>query len=244
MTVRIVLKDGSVLVGRILRQDSSRIVLRTRGGAEATVPAEAVAERERLSLPGAACRSGRDDVRLFLMPTAKTLPRGCSYLGVYEILFPHVAAGITGRFTLAGGITFFPTWVYVAPKIGLIQKSHYQFAVGGVATLVSFYRPFHYLYGVVTVDWWTTSVTVGLLHSLGPRSLAVPPLVFGAQVSEGKSVMFVTENYVDLGKHEIWPGFGLRFVGKHVSADLAFQVRFEDSRPWMLPWVAFTYAAE
>ncbi len=248
-TLRIVLKDGSVLVGTILSQDSARIEFRTLAGARVTIPTGAVLEQAPLHrMPTLQERSPQDDVRLFLAPTAKTLPRGYAYFGVYEIFFPHVAAGITDWFTLAGGLSVFPAlgrqWVYVAPKFGLIQRRGFQFAVGGFATLVSIGSAVHGLYGVVTIDWRQSSLTVGVFDLLlDSFDREVPFLVVGGRVGRSGRVQFLTENYIDLEEGSFWPGFGVRFGGTRVSADLAFQLHFESSRFWMLPWISFVYVA-
>ncbi len=274
-TVRIVLKDGSVFIGTIVSRDSTTIVLRTPAGARVVVPVRAVSHLEAaggselrgsadagLALPPESEEKpvspetesvglpSRDDVRLFLMPTAKTLPRGSAYLGVYELFFPHVVAGITDWLTLGGGITMFPfggaQFVFVAPKIGLVRKPRFHVAVGGLWTLVGLEAPLRSLYVVATGDWSRSSLTLGAVGFLQQEGFALekPLLVVGWQVRASASSMFVAENYVDPEKRRFWPGLGVRFCGRRVSGDLAFHFRFDEGRLYFLPWIGFTYSAE
>lgn len=118
------LTDGSVLYGRIMQQDSTRIVVRTLNGASVDVRPGLV-KQIRLT----AGRLVGDEfwpedpnhTRLLFTSTGRSLRQGEGYLSAYFLFFPMLAYGVTDRVTIAAGTPIVPGAMgkafYLAPKV-------------------------------------------------------------------------------------------------------------------------------
>jgi len=134
---RLELKDGSVLIGYITRENESALQINTLSNIKAVVQVEQIKKRENLSgqfIEGQLWRSDPNRTRLLFAPTGRALKAGQGYFSSYEIFFPFLAVGLTDFFTLAGGMSLFPgaeeQLLYIAPKITPVQLKNFDLSAG------------------------------------------------------------------------------------------------------------------
>lgn len=166
--------------------------------------------------------------RLFLAPTARSLPRGEGTVGLTEIGAPWGEIGLTSRVSLLGGATILGV-AGIAPKVQLVAGRRLQAAIGAVQ-LFGFDGSSGVGYGVVTVGSADTAVTIGygygygaFVHSYGSRGL----LFLGAEKALGRSFRLILEGYVGgtaFGMPDETFLGGFRFTRGRWSADLGVVV--------------------
>ncbi len=172
--VELQLADGSAVTGRVVAVNDTTCTVMTAAGLTVVIPRRALARWRTVGAPMGG-RFGRRDPagsRLFLAPTARTLPRGQGYVGDYYVFFPVVGYGILDRFTLAGGMSFIPglpledQLVYLAPKVGLVRSPKFNLAAGALFMRLGWSNVVDasggVAYGVATLGGDDAALTVGL----------------------------------------------------------------------------------
>ena len=102
---RIILTDGSELVGRVISESTAKVVFRTSSGVQMEIDRSSIKEMQSIDgqwIEGRFVRGDPNRTRLFFAPTARTLPQGKGYFSAYEIFFPMLAIGVN-RFYYVGG---------------------------------------------------------------------------------------------------------------------------------------------
>jgi hypothetical protein len=177
--------------------------------------------------------------RLFFGPTARALPPGRGYFGVYQLFLPVAQVGVTERFSLGAGTpllfldaTAHPIWV--TPKLQLVSSDRLQAAVGGVHVVNVGDTGAGVAYGVVTAGTADRAVTagVGWGYADGGRAAIV---MLGLEHRLGDGARLLGEAYV-------FPGGGmaiggLRLTRQRLSADVGLATRFA-----IFPIVNFAWA--
>lgn len=246
---QLTLKDSSRLYGHVESIEGTSLVFRTIGGAALTV-----AQRDILDLrvaPGRLVKqefrpTDPHDTRLFFAPTARSLPRGEGYAGVYEVLFPFVQVGVTDRISIGGGTPlifgddFHPLWF--TPKIQLVARERTQVAAGIIhLTALGPDTPDGGIaYAVATVGPSDSSATIGVGYAYSGRH-RTPIVMIGGETRTGRRIKLMTENWIwtSDGTHGFASG-GLRFLGDRLSADLAIMVPLVESTI-AFPFVSFAW---
>lgn len=98
---RVILTDGTVLIGTVDDESADPVVVRSRSGIEQRVRRADIAE----ILPLIAGRFTRTDptrTRTILSPTGRTLGSGTKRLGTALYLIPNASFGVTDRIDLSG----------------------------------------------------------------------------------------------------------------------------------------------
>jgi hypothetical protein len=235
--VEVRLRDGSVLYGRVLLQDSVHVVLRTLGGTEVDVKRELITSfrmtRGR-QVGDAYWAADPNGTRLFFTATGRALGRGEGYVSTYFLFFPFVAYGVTDHFTIAGGTPILPGAIgrafYLAPKFTVRETTRSSYAVGALSFALTediAEGTFGLLYGVGTWGDRDNAFTAGAGwgYSWGKKSSSVsssPVVVLGGETRVGRRVKLVTENWLFTGSDAnggLFSG-GFRFIGDRLSSDL------------------------
>ena len=248
---RLVLRDGSELIGRILSVGDSTVQFQGTFGVM-TIPSESIIKvaNER----GGAYRNGQyyfpnpNSTRLIFAPTARMLKRGEGYFSDYWIFFPGISFGLSDYVSLGGGVSIFPEEssqvMYFTPKVGIVQSPKVNFAVGALIATVPSESDASagILYGVGTWGGVDNSFTAGLGYGYTNGDLASNPAVLiGGESRISPRVSFVTENYLLPGGFVILAG-GLRFMGRGMAFDLALtSFNGEGESFCCLPFVGFVY---
>jgi len=249
---RIVLRDGSELIGRILSVGDSTVQFQSTIGVM-TIHSGSIIKlaNER----GGSYRNGQyyfpnpNSTRLIFAPTARMLRRGEGYFSDYWVFFPGISVGLTDFVSLGGGMSIFPEAssqvMYFTPKVGIVQSPKVNFAVGALIASVPFDSDANsagILYGVGTWGDVDNSFTAGLGYGYTNGDLASNPAVLiGGESRLSPRVSFVTENYLLPGGFVILGG-GLRFMGRGMAFDLALtSFNGEGENFCCLPFVGFVY---
>lgn len=102
----ILLKDGSLLLGRVVEESADLVVIETASLGRLEIPR---AQIERLALRDAPAGvfADPDQNTIMFCPTPATLPRGDAYFRDFELFLLNVGYGVTGALDLSFG-TLFP----------------------------------------------------------------------------------------------------------------------------------------
>ncbi|HEX6589655.1 MAG TPA: hypothetical protein VF039_11565 [Longimicrobiales bacterium] len=244
------LRDGGSVFGNVVRAGDRVLVI--RGADTLSLPGSQV-ERIRdvrgRMIDGQFMRQDPNETRLFFGPTGRTLPRGESYLGVFELYLPFLAYGVTDRVTVAGGIPLFfgddlPMILYVAPKVQLIRTDALSGSVGTLSFFTSEGNA-GLVYGAATVETrdGRASLTGGGGGAYAEGEMADGAvLMLGGDVRVSRSLKLLTENYLIDDDYDSVAllSFGIRFIGERLSADVGLAIPSEASIA--LPLVNFVYS--
>lgn len=244
------LRDGTTVFGRVERVGDGRFVFRTTAGA--VIEADVAQVRSLRIVRGRT--SGRqfyaedpNPTRLFFGPTGRSLRAGTGYLGVYEVLLPFVQAGITDRISVGGGTPLFfggdsehPFWF--TPKIQVLSLPMTQASVGVMHFLNVGDGNFGVAYAAVTHGSRDNAITVaaGYAYERSSGDLdGVAIWMVGGERRISRRVKLISENYI--GQEGGLASGGLRFMGEHLSSDLALVLPIGAGSNLVFPMVNFVY---
>lgn len=133
-TRRVVLANGTVLVGTVADETADPVVVVTRDGVEQRVPRAQVVEITPL-IDGRFFRVDPTRTRLVLSPTGRTLGRGRTRVGTLVYIVPNATYGVSDRVDVSGTAFFaFGDEFAFAPvlggKVGLVDTGSFAAAVG------------------------------------------------------------------------------------------------------------------
>jgi RNase P/RNase MRP subunit p29 len=252
--MRLELRDGSVLIGRVLRETATTLVFRTVGGTQATVEKERVTSRRQIEgriEDGQLVRRDPNRTRLFIGPTARPLRSGEGYFADYQLVFPFVAVGIGDVVSLAGGVSLVPgptQLLYVAPKVTVYNRSNRSAAVGAVAgTTTEGGGTVGIVFAQGTLGSSEAAVTLGGGFAFGGGELftEAPILQIGGEYQLSNSFKLISENYIFAteGGTALLTG-GVRFFGEQLAASLGLgtvpELLGEEGFPFV-PILSFAY---
>lgn len=259
--LRVVLTDGTVLVGTVQDADADPVVVVTDAGIEQRVPAAQVRAIEPL-VRGRFTRTDPNGSRQFFVPTARTLGRGTARLGTSLYILPGVAYGVTdwldlSAATLVGAGDGFAGFVNLNAKAALLRTPG-----GGLAIGASALAPFGSgvddavfggtLYAVGTFGDVTRSATAGVVGfygvnldtgdaftSFGEGVL----LALGGELQVNNWLKVMAEGYVPIAEGAEGGALlpGVRFFGDRFSVDLYGVVAIGDGGGAFAPLANFSY---
>lgn len=248
--MQLVLKDGSRMYGIVERETDDEIVFRTHVGASLTVRRDSIASLKKVSgsiFEGEFLPPDPNATRLFFAPTGRSLPKGQTYVGVYEFLMPFVQVGITDRISFGGGTPLLfgfgegsdrPFWI--TPKVQLLDTRSTQVAAGVMHVFAGHDDGGGIAYTVVTRGNDVRSFTGGAGLAYGRDGSRAPVVMLGGDGRITRSMKVVTENYVWKGGKGVVSG-GVRFIGERLSADLGLVVPFGIDALFVFPVINFVY---
>jgi hypothetical protein len=245
----VVLRDGSRLYGTIEREEADDIVFRTQAGAIVTARRSDIDSMKKVtgSLANGEFRPpDPNTTRLFFAPTGRSLPRGQTYLGVYEFLMPFVQVGVTDRFSIGGGTPLVfgfdegerPFWV--TPKVQILATSSTDVAVGVLHVFNAGGDGGGVAYAVGTSGSARGTVTIGGGLAYGNDGGRAGVVMVGGERQVRRNLKVMTENYVWKGGDGVLSA-GVRFFGERLSADLAVGFPVGANEFFAFPIVNFVY---
>jgi hypothetical protein len=250
---KVVLRDGSQLLGTLKKAQGDTLVIQTHGGLEIPVPSVSIVT---ISSSGGEAVYGRffradpNTSRLFFAPTGRRLQAGSGYFADYWIFFPTAAFGITNNFSFAGGMSLIPgadtQLFYFMPKLTFEVSE-----TAGIGTGLMHMRipeetgGFTLAYAVSTFGKPTGGVTIGAGTALGKNAGDVFILLVGGETQVSNSAKLITENWIFIGDNETFTALsgGVRFFGDRLAVDLALITMIEawgDNGFPFMPWVDFS----
>jgi hypothetical protein len=259
-TVRVVMRDGTVVVGRIVAQDAETLTVVTPDGLEARVPRSAVASLEA----GDGRFQGRDPSysRLMFAPTGRPLRKGDGYFSDFYVLFPSVSYGVTDHLSVSAGMSFIPgisldeQLFFVAPRLGKAFSDNFAVSVGALYATAGDRSDEDsgaagIAFGVATWGSPDRSLTAGLgfgyTRSGGDLDFSgTPVLMLGGNYRLSNRISLVSENWLvlregfDIGEQPF--GLALRFFSERLSADVGVLLvgdLLDEGLP--IPWLSFAY---
>jgi hypothetical protein len=249
---RIELKDGSVIIGTILAEDSISIKFRTLSNVEMIIQKEQIISMEVITgktVAGEFWRKDPNETRLMFATTGRALKAGQGYFSVYEIFFPFFAFGITDFFAVAGGMTLFPgaeeQLLYIAPKITPFRFENIDIAAGVLYMKIPDEEEgTGIVYGVGTYGTERAALTFGVGFAFSGGDLADKPIfVLGGELRTSKSLKIITENWILPDGEVQLLSLGVRFFGKKLAADfgLIYPAGGDTGGFPFVPWIGFAY---
>lgn len=249
MMQELVLRDGSRLYGAVDSETPDEIVFRTHSGAVITVKRADVSTLRTARgavVDGEFHREDPNQTRLLFGPTARAVPKGQTYLGVFGIVMPFVQVGVTDRFSIGGGtplIAGFDDWerpFWVTPKLQVYGGDRAQLAVGAMHVFDTGGDGGGIAYSVGTMGKDSGSLTIGAGVAYTGSGADTGVLMVGGERRVSRRLKLVTENYIWSGGTGIGSG-GIRFIGEKLSADLGLAFPVGDDSFFVFPVVNFVY---
>ena len=250
---RLLLTDGSEIVGTIVKEDSALVEFQSVSRIKMSVPRSQIKSIALVAgsvVGGEFRRSDPNYTRLFFAPTGRALKNGQGYFSAYEIFFPFIAVGVGDVVTLAGGISLLPgassQIFYFAPKITPLHLQNFDLSAGilYINALGSDFSGGGIVYGVGTYGSSDHALTVGLGWGFAGGEIANKPiLLLGGEIRLSNSIKLISENWIPPGTDLVVYSFGFRFFGENVAADLGFirPSKMETSGFPFIPWLGFAY---
>jgi hypothetical protein len=209
-------------------------------------PAVSLAQEAGANGSDPASTSDPGATHLFFGPTARSLPGGTMYLGVYEFLLPFVQVGVTDRFSIGAGTPLLfpmdqrerPFWV--TPKLQVLNSDRTQAAVGVLHTANLDGDGGGLAYGVATHGNAERSFTIGAGMAYARHGGRAGVVMVGGETTVRRGMKLMTENYVGKGGYGMLSG-GLRFFGERVSADVGLAIPIGVDNAMAFPIVNFAY---
>lgn len=248
--VRVTLKDGSLLIGQVLSENSDTVFFRSKGDIAISLPKISISKTEivpeELDVLGFSF-SDPNQSRLFFSPTAWTTPSGKVTFSDFELLFPFIGVGITDYFTLSGGFSLIPgvdnQVYYIAPKIKFVDVPNLKVSVGVIYGAVMEYTA-GIAYSVASIGNERANLSCGLGYGFaGSKMSKQPILMVGGELRTSNNLKLITENWFTTEKDVSLMSAGIRFFGEHLSADFAFLFPVAGSSDGIgfIPWLGFAY---
>jgi hypothetical protein len=249
------LAAGETYVGRVVAAAGDTITLETSTGTRIQFTrSQAVRARPaRGTVRGEAFwAEDPNTTRLFFSPTARTLPRGGGYFGVYELFIPFVAYGVTDRVLIAGGSPFYlyltgeiePPF-YIGPKILVVDTEAFAASLGALTVIFPEDEDtdiFSILYGVGTWGSPDHALSFGAGWGYVDDDFSEKPLMMvGGETRVGRMTKLMTENLFVPGEDGVIVSGGIRFFGERLSADAGLAGWVGDGTECCFPVVNFVY---
>lgn len=236
---RVILVDGTVIIGTIADESADPLVVLSRDGLERRIPRDRVAEITGL-VAGRFSRLDPTRSRLLLTPTARTIGAGSTRLSLLSYIVPNVAYGVTDRVDISatGFLTFGSGGGGVLPVLGvkgtIVQQPGVSVALGlsGAIQIGGEFDDNAFVgvpYGVVTVGSEVASVNFAVGGafggSLGQDQVELAEgviLSVGGERQLTNSLKFLGEAIVPIGEGTTAAAglAGLRFFGDRFSIDV------------------------
>ncbi len=255
------LKDGTILKGKIIKENETTIIVITMGSIEVKVPKSSIVSinqiRGRLT-EGVFYRFDPNYSRLMFAPTGRPLRRGDGYFSDYYVFFPGISYGITSNISFMAGASVIPGLglteqvKYIAPKIGM-QTSD-KFAISGGALYVSVMDEFTagiaFVVGSIGQQDKSFTVGIGLGYTKEEsekfKFAEHPIAILGGNIRLSNSIALVSENWIITGGgfdfSEQPFGLAIRFFGDRLSADVgAILIGEVLKEGFPIPWLSIVY---
>jgi hypothetical protein len=240
------LGDGSRLYGKVVEVIEERVVFETLSGHRLSLECGEV--RKLRTVRGQVSEGDfrpedPNRTRLFFGPTARSLPKGRGYLGVYELVMPFLQVGVTDRITVGGGTPFIyfgeasshPFWF--TPKVQLVRGESTQLAAGVLHfVFTGDDEPVGIAYGVATHGTADASVTAGVGFGYETSDRGTWIGMIGGELRVGRGIKLLAEGYTWQEGETILMG-GIRLFGARLSADLGLVTALDSDDAFVFPVV-------
>ena len=252
---RIIVKDGSEIVGHVESETDTTITVRTLSNVVSVIPKAQIVSRGIVSgyVEGTEYfRKDPNGTRLFFGPTARTLNAGQGYFSVYEIFFPAIGIGVTDWMDVSGGLSLFPgaseQLYYLSAKVAPIQIQNFDLAAGVVFLNVTGdpedFDGAGIIHAIGTYGSEKGALTVALGWGFSGSDISNNPVfMLGGELRVSNSIKLITENWFPPSADNQLVSFGVRFLGERLAADFGLWYPAGSSNEGfpLIPWIGFAY---
>ena len=247
--IRVELREGSVLVGRIILRDSSRTTIETASLGRVVMSNDRIATLQHAGSPEEADDLPQD-TRLTFITNGFGLKRGEGYYQNVWVLGNLVAYGLTDHLSISAGLVplfFFdgtPSPGMLGLKASIPLDDEIHLGIGGQAGTLLFDGDMFFgdAYGVLTFGSRQSHINVGG-GALFNDEDDLPVIAFGGVTKVSRRWSLISENY--LFPTEDFGG-GLSFGGRFLTGDasidfaLAVPIGLDIGGSIILPWLGVT----
>lgn len=258
-TYRVKTTNGSVVVGTLVSESETEVVLKTRQLGEVTLQRANIKriekiDPERIRGDGTYWFRNPQSTRYFFAPSALGIPGGEGYYQNTWVLFNNVNYGLTDNLSIgAGTVPIFlfgadvvPIWIL--PKVSVSTPSeHVHFAGGAVLGGVFSGAEnvgLGLFYGSATVGTRDHNATLGVGYGYADGELSdAPVLNASGMVRLSRSFYVISENYVFPGTDSFaLLSAGLRWAPRNFAVDFGLFRPFPGDTGGVvgLPWLGVT----
>lgn len=255
---RIETVDGNEYIGRIVTQDTEKLVLKTDRLGEITLRKIDIKKMTLVNVTqmkdGNYWFDNPQSTRYFWQPNGYGLKKGEGYYQNVWILFNQVSVGITDNFLVGVGIVPLflfaggSTPVWIAPKLSIpIKNEKLNMGAGALmgTVLGEEEANFGIAYGTVTVGSRDKNFSLGLGYGYAGSDWAdAPTISFSAMIRTGQRGYFLTENYyIGSSEEDIMLFFiGGRRLIKNSGIDFGLLIPTQtDGQLVAIPWLGVTF---
>jgi hypothetical protein len=251
------LKDGSDVVGKIVSVSDTTLSFRTLSGIDMVIPILAINNYDELNGNVAGdiyYRKDPNQSRLFINSTALPIGSGNVYFSDYMVFFPSFAVGIGNVISFSAGMTLIPgadnQIFFVNLKVTVVNTTFSEnnlcIAAGGMFANITDGNANGQsaLYGLATYSRSVYSLTLGFTGFPSDNGNGTNLLLFGGSLRLSQSVKLISENYYSSNNNRAIYSMGLRFFGEKVAADFGLFTTADmlDQKGFpFIPWVGFAY---
>lgn len=251
-------RDGNEYIGRIISQDSEKLILKTDRLGEVTLRKIDIKKMEPIIAKqmkdGEYWFENPQSTRYFWQPNGYGLKKGEGYYQNVWIFFNQVSVGVTDNFLIGAGIVPLflfagsPTPIWLAPKLSIpIKKDKLNMGAGALmgTVLGEEDTSFGIAYGTVTVGSRDKNFSFGLGYGYAGGDWAdAPTISFSAMIRTGQRGYFLTENYyIGSGGDDLMIFFigGRRMIDK-AGIDFGLLIPTDTGGELIaIPWLGVTF---
>jgi hypothetical protein len=201
--------DGNEYLGKILSDDSYKIVFKTNNIGIITINRSDISKIKEIKkeqiIGGAAWYENLQSTRYYWAPNGYGLKKGEGYYQNMWILYNQAGYGFSDKFSIGAGLLPFflfggaPTPVWIAPKFSIpIKKDDFNLGAGILAATIigEDNASFGIAYGVSTFGTQDKNFTLGMGYGYAGGDWAKRPIIMAStMLRTGKKGYFISENY-------------------------------------------------
>lgn len=236
--------DGDEYVGKIIREDSTSIILKT-SNADIIISKSNIKNIEAYTYSGKFKFPNLNDTRYFFGPSAIPIKKGKGYYQNIEVALNFVNYGITNNISIGGGFEFlsltqgYPV-VFLTPKIGfkITEKFHLG---GGVlyGSMLGENSRIGLPYVVSTFGTAENNITFGGGVLVSGEDVHAPTIMLSGTSRVNDNIALLTESYlVIIDGTPMYLGIhGIRIISRKNSFDIGLILVQELGFP--LPFIGY-----
>ena len=236
--------DGDEYIGKIVREDSTSIILKT-SNADIIISKSKIKEIETYKYSGKFRFPNLNDTRYFFGPSAIPIKKGKGYYQNVEVLLNFVNYGITNNISIGGGFEFisltqgYPI-IFFTPKVGF--KISEKFHLGGgvlYGTMLGEQTRIGLPYVVSTFGSAENNITFGGGVFISGSDTYGPTIMMSGTSRVSNNLAFLTENYlIFVDNSPMYFGIhGIRIISRKNSFDIGLIIVQEAGIP--LPFIGY-----
>jgi hypothetical protein len=229
---RIVLRDDSYFIGKIVADDSAHLVIITQSNTKIEIPRNQIltiepVEAKRI-VNGKFIFPNPNATRYLFGPSAFPLKKKEGYYQNIYIIGHVFNVGITDHISIGGGLEIITPFVenelpvfMLMPKVGF-RVTEKLYAGGGLMYAHAFDEDLGIAYGVGTWGTIERNMTLGLGYMAADEMDNRPIIMLSGTTRVSKRISLVSENWIFLDPGYAFYSYGIRIFSEKIAVDIAF----------------------